>query len=723
MFTFSALDSRALSLVFFFSFSAVTFGSTFDVSIATPSLQGTSAELLLDFIDGGTPSNTVAISNFATDGVLGTSQLTGGATGSLTPGPATITDSSFFNEFLQNMVLGSSLSFQVDASTNPPDAGSVPDEFSVYLYDSTGTNSLVNTSDSTGANALFEISSDGSWQAYTSTDAVTALVPATASAPEPDSLLLLGMGMGLLALWRYRPCRRMAVATLACSAAMFGQSYNFSKIVYSGQPMPDGSGPFEISFVSPVIEGSKIVFPSTVETYSCFVAVGSFWTYDMVAANFTKLVDTNTPVPGGTGNFVCFGGINPRQDNAFLQNGTVMFAGGDSAGSGYYTVPAGGGTISLVANYNTTSPDGSAFNSFDGEYSVYNGTTDFDASTANRTAGIWTASITGESIAEEENGSAPCHPNSFFPDGNFTSPWRNGSHVVFTTGNVFGFTGVYVDSCANELIASNTPLPGDPGSGAATVVNGDTVRLEGNTVAFLASDENDGYSGVFTVALDTLAVTKIASTADTLPGLGTPVAGFGGITLKDGSILFRATGTAGGTGNSGLYLWSGGTITKIAATGDTVNGFHVSNVFNPSGIAMSNGNIVFGARFTDDNDSIYLATPVQACATDVTSQLAITRSGFGYNRATKHYVQTVQITNNGAALTGPINLVLENLASASLTGASGTTTCETPAGSPYVTVTSGGLGSGASASVVLQFSDPSNGAISYTPVVTSGGTP
>jgi len=101
--------------------------------------------------------------------------------------------------------------------------------------------------------------------------------------------------------------------------------------------------------------------------------------------------------------------------------------------------------------------------------------------------------------------------------------------------------------------------------------------------------------------------------------------------------------------------------------------------------------------------------------------LPITRGGFVLDRRLNKMVQQVTITNNsGAALNGPINIVLSGLsANTSLSNATGTTATTAP-GSPYISVQSGSLASGASLTVTLQFARPAAGNITYTALPATG---
>jgi hypothetical protein len=106
------------------------------------------------------------------------------------------------------------------------------------------------------------------------------------------------------------------------------------------------------------------------------------------------------------------------------------------------------------------------------------------------------------------------------------------------------------------------------------------------------------------------------------------------------------------------------------------------------------------------------------CASDLSSQVTITRGGFRFNHATNSFVQTISLTNNGQPLSG-ISLVLDNLVNATLSNAGGTTQCDAPLGSPWISVP-GALGTGQSASITLTFSDPTMSGIQYSTRVLAG---
>jgi hypothetical protein len=86
----------------------------------------------------GDSNNTAILNDFLLNGggPAGSPTLNGGANGNLTSG-VTLTDNSFFNQFIQSFTPGSALSFRLSLSTNM-DSGGTPDQFSFAILDKTG---------------------------------------------------------------------------------------------------------------------------------------------------------------------------------------------------------------------------------------------------------------------------------------------------------------------------------------------------------------------------------------------------------------------------------------------------------------------------------------------------------------------------------------------------------------------------------------------------------
>jgi hypothetical protein len=191
------------------------------VTIDTSALPaGTAAQFAWDVIGNGSDPccapNTVTISNFSTNGTVGTSSSTGNVVGSL-PGPVSISDSlNFFNELLVNVTLGTTLSFKFSFTQNFP--GLIPTGFSTFLLDPVTGLPLVHTSELGGSDALFLLSIDG-----TTPGGILDIFPAVqgivtvsitdiAETPLPGALPLFATGAGLLGLVGWRRKRKIAIA-------------------------------------------------------------------------------------------------------------------------------------------------------------------------------------------------------------------------------------------------------------------------------------------------------------------------------------------------------------------------------------------------------------------------------------------------------------------------------------------------------------------------------
>jgi hypothetical protein len=114
---------------------------------------------------------------------------------------------------------------------------------------------------------------------------------------------------------------------------------------------------------------------------------------------------------------------------------------------------------------------------------------------------------------------------------------------------------------------------------------------------------------------------------------------------------------------------------------------------------------------------------VPSCVVDFSTQVSVTRGGFRRNFATGRYLQQVTLKNVGNGELSEVSLVLDDLSgNATLHNKSGDTSCAAPV-SPYVRISAGAdnvLSSGESVTVVLEFANPGNRAITYDTRVVGG---
>jgi hypothetical protein len=177
---------------------------------------------------------------------------------------------------------------------------------------------------------------------------------------------------------------------------------------------------------------------------------------------FTKVADTATPIPGGTGNFAGFS--NMISVDAGDKVG--FYANDDNTDAGIYLWTAG--VITLVADTDTAIPEGTGtFNNFS-----FFGTGIEDGRLAFR-------------------GSEVLPPSTFLQNGIY----------AFAEGNLL------------KIADKNTPIP----SGTGNFTTFTTAYVDGSDYAFIASGDSS-QQGIYVSNGTTLA--KIADKTTAVPGIG-----------------------------------------------------------------------------------------------------------------------------------------------------------------------------------------------------------
>ena len=199
-------------------------GVLFDISMNTAPLMSHAAgpfSLEFQLNDGrgtGDANNTATLSSFAFGGgaPMGLPTVAGGSNGNLSSS-VNLTDSSFFNQFIQGFTPGSMLQFRLSLTTNV-DSGGTPDQFSFAILDKN------NTEIPTLAGSFFDVfvsidieSSNPTVTTFASdtmrspaagglpiTIAAPQVTPVAPSVPEPSTTLLFATGLGAIAVWRGR---------------------------------------------------------------------------------------------------------------------------------------------------------------------------------------------------------------------------------------------------------------------------------------------------------------------------------------------------------------------------------------------------------------------------------------------------------------------------------------------------------------------------------------
>jgi hypothetical protein len=334
-------------------------------------------------------------------------------------------------------------------------------------------------------------------------------------------------------------------------------------------------------------------------------------------------------------------------------------------------------------------------------------------------------------------------------DGLGTSEFRdlyNPGTIDVESGTLF-FDGSVSQVTSGTLTGGTWKVVGSAAVPATLTFNGQTI----NTIGLFASVTLDGPGAMFSqlsgLSANAGSLSLLDGQSFTTPGGFTNskalTIGAGSTLNVAGSFAQTSTGalnvTIAGSPASGQFgrIVATGTATLAGALNVTVPGSFSPNVgdryrvISDAGQTGSFGKTVGlilpgGKMFRADYNptNFTLTTVAAAKPVDVTHQVSIVYGGFRVNHATGMVSQTVIITNSGTApIVGPMSLVLDGLTNATLVNANGTTVATSPVGSPYISVglgVTGTLARGQSATVVLQFYDPSFLAITYTSRVLAG---
>ncbi|MBM3784573.1 MAG: hypothetical protein FJW30_09460 [Acidobacteria bacterium] len=428
-----------------------------------------------------------------------------------------------------------------------------------------------------------------------------------------------------------------SLTLILAAMSIAGQDFAFVRVAATNTPRPDGNGTFNINiFMSPAMEGTWVAFTTQAPN-------ASLWSFDLATSRFVKLADTNTPAPGGTGNFSEFGPLTWRP---LISGNTVVFLATDQKttrpNTGLFSVPITGGAITRIANYNTPNPSGGTFGDLDGAstqpWGVMTASGNrivFASINSAGAQGIYAANLDGTGLVRivDRNVEFPLPPPALRGVNLWNSPslWNNS--LVFygqtLTDPSTGYNGIYTlpptggGGVPSELFNSLRALPGNSNSSFHTRLRTPPIAIEDQTIAFVADDPRQAadrrFRGLFTMQVGGGALRNIADINSTLPGIGTLVpASFESFCLNSGKILFRVVGgpkEGFPAGENALMLWRNGTISKVIAVGDMLDGRVVRRVFNISNRAMSGDRFAFlvdFAAFPGPSLAIYIAVPVSA---------------------------------------------------------------------------------------------------------------
>jgi hypothetical protein len=427
---------------------------------------------------------------------------------------------------------------------------------------------------------------------------------------------------------------------VALSMLVGGQAeavnFTFTKIVDSNTPIPNGNGNF--SRRPSGLAASFNVFSASIDNNNiAFQGFGSdsqSGIYANIGGVLSVVADTNTPIPNGTGNFA-FGSFGQSFGGTFdLDGNNIAFVGIDSnSQSGVYTNI--GGVLSKIADTNTPIPDGTGnFSSFfgpalEGDTLAFSGSRS-DPETFEFLEGAIYTSVNGVlSVVPETNTLIP--PGGIGQYTFVSSPSLDGDTIAFSRSEFFideegnfiiGQDGIYtsIGGVLNVIADTNTPILG----GSSNFEFFGDLSIEDDTVTFLAS------GGIYRSVGGNLDVVVESNTI--LPD-GNKLCGFDpfisveGNNIVFGSIVCDPVTNAFLTG--GIYAYLDENLVKVIDFEDSLDGKEVSQALFAGSNVLNKDSIAFWVRFRDGSDGIYLAQVVpESVPEEPSSILGLSALGF-----------------------------------------------------------------------------------------------
>jgi hypothetical protein len=366
----------------------------------------------------------------------------------------------------------------------------------------------------------------------------------------------------------------------------------FTRIADTTTPVPGGTGNFT-GFLEPSLDNGTVAF----QGFGLSEARGI---YAADASGTLRLVaDRNTPIPGGTGSFESF--FPPSVD----KNGSLaIHAFGPSSQQGIY-LAAPGEALRVIADRNTDIPGGTGnFTSFFGSPSISSGkvafTSGFGPSGEQR---IYPAEP-GLRVVADTSTAIPGGTGNFDTFSSEGPSLDNDSVAFHGQGPILVPMGIYLsdpDGTLRVVADSNTPVPG--GTGSFNFFQFPPSLDDGSVAFFAASGPGFRLQGVYLADPDG-ALRVVADTNSPIPACNGSFAFVGPPSLDTGRVAFRGFGSGGS--QVGMYLDIGGTLIRVIGENDTLDGKVLREFgFGPEG--LSGEQIAFLALFDDSSLAIYVA--------------------------------------------------------------------------------------------------------------------
>jgi hypothetical protein len=334
------------------------------------------------------------------------------------------------------------------------------------------------------------------------------------------------------------------------------ESFDLRKVADLNTPIPGGSGNF-LGFgygecCYPAISGSNVAFMGGEDDN------GKYGIYLFNGTTIVRVADSNTPIPGTSENFTGFSGF-------VISGGNVAFFGWDRMGIYFFN----GSTLVKVAEGThlqqippVISGNNVAFTPWAG-YAVYL----FNGSTLRQLVNIGTPI-----------------PGGLGYFTGFDDPVISGNNVAFHASGESGKEGIYLHDGTNlsKVVDLNTPIPEGSGNFAGFY----PPLISGNNVAFHGFGESE--EGIY--LYNGISLSKVVDLNTPIPeGSGNFSFIWGLHGISGGNVVFQAFGQSE---QGGIYLYDGTSLSKVVDRNTPIPGGSGNFIFAYH-VGMDGRNVVF----------------------------------------------------------------------------------------------------------------------------------
>ncbi|MBI2514433.1 MAG: PEP-CTERM sorting domain-containing protein [Opitutae bacterium] len=377
------------------------------------------------------------------------------------------------------------------------------------------------------------------------------------------------------------------VSLTAGATGALAQSSSFTRIADTTTAVPDGTGNFSsFSNALSVDSQGNVAFMENHGTTNNGVYLAS-------GGNITRMADLNTAIPNGTGNFTGFSFFGNG-----LDGGRYIFRGnGANSQAGLYAYA--NGSLTRVADTTTAIPGGTG--NFSGFGTGYVSGTNyaFIASGTSSQQGIYVSDGTTLTRIADKTSTVPGIGGSYSWSSQLNVDGGNIAFWGTTTGgtNPGAMLGGYTPGAGLVTLASTGTVV--PGLATNFTAFTSPIDLSGTSVVFRGA--YSGGAGIFTTDLVVGAIARLVDLNTAAPGQAGNFIALGSPNISGANVTFLGSFTGG----SGIYLASGGAVEKIIDTGDMLEG-HALSSFSLSENGLADGYVAFRAFYVGGGSGIYL---------------------------------------------------------------------------------------------------------------------